>query len=132
MGVEAAREGLDPVEEPGAAQDVADLVVGGGGTRQPDVLADRGVEQVGVLGAEADDPADVVAGEGAQVHTVEGRPPPAGSRKRSRTDVSVVLPDPLGPTIAQRRPGIRSREMPSRAYGASGVHRARRFSTERV
>jgi hypothetical protein len=41
--------------------------------------------------------------------------PPEGSRKRSRTEVRVVLPDPLGPTIAQRRPGASSKVTPSRA-----------------
>ena len=44
--------------------------------------------------------------------------PASGSRKRNRTEASVLLPDPLGPTTAIRRPGGTSRSTPSRAHGS--------------
>ena len=77
VGVQAVGQPVHPVEQPGAVQGIAQRVVVAAGPGQPQVLPDGRVEDVRVLGAEPDDPADVVAGDGAGVASAD-----ACSRRR--------------------------------------------------
>ena len=52
-GVQPVGQGVDPVEQVSPPERVADLVVGGAGSREADVLGDGRVEQVRVLRAQA-------------------------------------------------------------------------------
>ena len=58
--VEPVGERGDPVAEPRAAERSSELGVGRLGPREPEVLADRGVEQVRVLAGEGERGADVL------------------------------------------------------------------------
>ena len=72
---------------------------------QQEVLPQRGVEDVGVLGGQPDDPADVVAGQVARARSRRGSPNPSYGTNRSRTAARVDLPAPLGPTMPTAPPG---------------------------
>ena len=63
---------------------------------EPQVLPHGAVEEVRVLGAQPDEPPDVVAVQRVRVHTAERVRPLPASRKRSSTCASVVLPEPDG------------------------------------
>ena len=56
--VQAGGQALDPFQQPGPTQRRADLLVGGLAAGQPQVLAEGGVEDVRVLGAQPDDRPD--------------------------------------------------------------------------
>ena len=60
-GVEPEGQRLHPVEEAGPSECVAELALGRLSSGQLEVLPQRGVEHVGVLLDEADDPPDVGA-----------------------------------------------------------------------
>ena len=70
-GIPALGEGLDPGQQPGAGRGRLELVVGGAGAGQPQVVADGGIEQVRVLRASADDGPDIVVGVAGQIMAVE-------------------------------------------------------------
>src|SRR5690606_1872115 len=82
-GVEPVREAPDEGVEAGAAQDVPQLLLGGLGPGEQEVLADRLVEQVAVLRDHAEGLADALEGQvahvdaaepdGARVHVVQAR-----------------------------------------------------------
>ena len=82
------------------------------GPGKPQVRGEGGVEDVRVLGAQPDYLTHRVALARGDVHAADGDRPAVGSRNRSSTMASVVLPDPLGPVIAIRRPAGTSRLMP--------------------
>ena len=111
--VQPVRERRDPVADACAAERVLELGVGRARAREAEVLADRRVEDVRLLAGERERPADVVL---AVARARRGRRsstrPSSGSRKRSRRFVTVVLPAPLGPTSAIRRPGSSRRSKP--------------------
>ena len=63
-GVEPEGQRLHPVEEAGPSECAAELALGRLSSGQQEVLPQGGVEHVGVLLDEADDPPDVVARRG--------------------------------------------------------------------
>jgi len=71
-GVVALVEGDDPVVDVRCAGRRLDLRIGGVGPAVGDVVADRGVEEVALLGDHPDGRGDAGLGEPAQVGTVEG------------------------------------------------------------
>ena len=121
--VEAVRERRAPSPQIARGSErVLDLGVARAGTRQPDVLADRGREQVRVLAGDGDRAADVLLAVRRA-----GRAPPSvtrprsGSRNRSSRLATVVLPAPLGPSSATAAPGSSRRLKPSSAGGSPGA-----------
>ena len=86
--VQAGGQALDPFEQPGAAQRRADLLVGGLAAGQPQVLAEGGVEDVRVLGAQPDDPPDAVAVKAGDVG------PARASPARRRDQGTAAAPSP--------------------------------------
>ena len=76
------------------------------GRASSEVLGQRAGEQVRVLRAEADGRAQVVLGRARERRCLRASTSPAtGSRKRTSSSASVVLPQPLGPRSATRPPG---------------------------
>ena len=73
--VEAVRERLDPVVEPRTAQRVEELAVGRVGSGEPQVLADRRVEDVRLLPGERERAADVLLPQLADVAPADRDPP---------------------------------------------------------
>ena len=65
--LEAVRQAPDPVQQPGPLQGLLQLWHAGARAREPEVVGDRGVEDVRVLLAQADRAADVVARDRADV-----------------------------------------------------------------
>jgi len=59
-GIPAVGKAADPVEDPRPTECALDLLVGGLGARETDVLADGGREEVRVLSGDGDRPADVL------------------------------------------------------------------------
>ncbi len=78
-GVEALGQAVDPVEQAGPGEGGAQSRLVGVGAGQAQVLPDGAVEDVRVLRAQADHPADVLAGEFAGVDGA-GQPHAAGGR----------------------------------------------------
>jgi hypothetical protein len=74
-GVEAVWQAFCPVEQPGTAQGLAQVGVAGFGPGQPQVLGQRGVEDVRVLLAQPDDRAQGVAVNGGDVHATQRHGP---------------------------------------------------------
>ena len=71
-GVEPEGQRLHPVEEAGPSECVAELAFGRVPSGQLEVLPQGGVEHVGVLLDEADDPPDVVAVQVGQLDASRG------------------------------------------------------------
>ena len=105
-GVVAVGQRGDRVVDLGGAGGVLDLVVGRVRPREAQVLAHRGVEQVGLLRDDADRVGQRVEGQLAQVDAVDRAPRPARGRTAARRgSPSDVLPAPVSPTSAVRVPG---------------------------
>ena len=70
-GVPAVGERLDPRQESGPVRGRRQLAVGGAGTGEPEVLPDRGVQQVGLLADHAHDRGEVGQAQVADVDAVD-------------------------------------------------------------
>ena len=71
-GVQARGERLDEVGDARMGRAAHDLLVGGAGPAECDVVADRDVEQLGVLEHEGDVAVELLDGDVAQVHPAQG------------------------------------------------------------
>ncbi len=85
LGVQAVGQRVHPLQQPGSGERGAQGGVVGGGVGEPEVLAQGAVEEVGVLGAQADVPAYGVAvqvgGRGAGEGVGGGAGGPGGVRR---------------------------------------------------
>ena len=104
---------VEPRAKPSGVERRPQLVRGGVWPRDPEIEVDRRREQVRVLAGQAHGAAQLCLAEAAEVHPAE-RQSVVRVAKRTSSRASVVLPAPLGPTSAIRRPGGKRSEMPLR------------------
>ena len=118
--VVALRQRGDQLVYLGRLRGLFDLLVARLRAGEAQVLADRGVEQVGLLG---DEP--TVAASESSVTSRMSTPSmvthPAGAHTGARRgSASVVLPEPVSPTSAVRVPAGISAQISASVHGASG------------
>ena len=87
-----------------APRGLLDLGVGASGARGARSRGSLAENRCALLAGDGDRAAHVLLPVLAQVAAVERDPPGSGSRKRSSRFTTVVLPAPLAPTSASRRP----------------------------
>ncbi len=104
--VEAVRERLDPRVEASTAQRVVKLVVRRIRSREAKVLADRRVEDVGLLPREREGPADVLLPQPADVDAVERDPARLGIEEAQEQVRDRRLPGAARADECQAAPGI--------------------------
>ncbi len=119
--VEAVRERLDPCVEASTAQRVVKLVVRRIRSREAKVLADRRVEDVGLLPREREGPAHVLLPQPADVDAVERDPARLGIEEAQEQVRDRRLPGAARADECQAAPGIEpeveaveSRRLPGR------------------